>query len=236
MLILIKYGIFKLFLIFFLPITLFIAQAFAETYRDSFSQGKAQLKWNFFPHFFLDNLSPMKDSNAPDNDGGIGVLKNANAGGFAALSYAVTEEVVNFYFEALVYCPVTKKDKGPLVGLAFLIDPINSRFYRYICDFNGKDPTLNIAYVGKDTNHFPVYLKFWNEKEIPGSIPKKSEWNKMSIKVKDGKARFFWNDRELNGVFDVSKVNKGFVGVYANFVGGLGNAETKIDSFILKVK
>lgn len=228
--ILIKFGIFSFILLFSL------STAFAETYRDSFPQGKAQLKWNFFPHFFLDNLEAVKDSSAPDGDSGVGVLRNANAGGFAALSYAVTEEVSNFYLESYVLCPLTDKEKGQLSGLAFLIDPINSRFYRFICDFNGKDPSLNVAYIGKDTRHFPVYLRFWKDKEIPGGVPKKAGWHKMTVRVRDGKAKFYFNEKELSGTVDVSRINRGFVGVYANFVGGLGAAETKVDSFILKVE
>lgn len=236
MLISVKYGNFKIiFLIFFL-LALFSSIAMAQTYKDSFSGGKAQLRWNFFPHFFLDNLKAIKDQNAPDGDGGIGVLINSNRGGFAALSYAITEEVADFYLEAFVYCHTTDKEKGQLNGVAFLIDPINSRFYRFICDFNGKEPTLNVAYVGKDTSHFPVYLKFWNDKEVPGGIPKKPSWNKMAVKVKNGKATFYWNEKALSGVVDVSRVGKGFVGVYANYVGGLGTAETKVDSFILRIE
>lgn len=229
--ILTRFGIFSI--IFLLISSLSFAE---QVYKDSFPQGKTQLKWNFFPSFFLDNLIGMIDPNAPDGDGGIGVLKNSNAGGFAALSYATTEEASNFYLEAMVFCQTTKEEKGQLTGLAFLVDPINSRFYRFICDFNGKQPNLNVAYVGKDTRHFPVYLRFWYEGEIPGGLVKKSTWNKMAIRVKDGRAKFFWNNKELSGVIDVSRINKGFVGVYANFVGGLGSAETKIDSFLLRIE
>ena len=32
----------------------------------------------------------------------------------------------------------------------------------------------------------------------------------------------------------VDKISRGFVGVYANFVGGLGEATTKIDSFLTR--
>lgn len=223
---------------FFIVCLLFLyltnSNSYAEVYKDNFPGGKTELRWNFFPHFFLDNLTAQRDQKAPDGDKGIGILRNANAGGFAALSYAVTEEVSNFTLEAYVYCQVSNSDKSPLSGLAFLIDPVNSRFYRFVCDFNKKEPNLNIAYVGKDTRHFPVYLKFWRDNEIPGGTPKTSGWNKMRIMVKNGKGVFFWNDIQLKGEFDLSRISKGFVGVYANFVGGMGIAETKVDSFILK--
>jgi len=32
------------------------------------------------------------------------------------------------------------------------------------------------------------------------------------------------------------KISRGFVGVYANYVGGIGEAATKVDAFILRVE
>lgn len=151
------------------------------------------------------------------------------------MSYAVTRQMVNFYLEAMVYCPVTEGNKGSLSGIAFLIDPIEGNFYRLVCDFKTNDPTLNLAYVGLDTRNFPVYLKFWNSKEIPDGIPKESNWHKMAVKVKDGRATAYWDLKELKGgPFIVDKIQRGFVGVYANFVGGLGEATTRVDSLIIK--
>lgn len=207
----------------------------AEIFKDSFTEGKTQLQWMFFPHYFLDNLEAVKDPTAPEGDRGIGILTNSKVGGFAALSYAITPEVSDFYLEAMVYCPVSEGDKGPLVGLAFLIDPIEGRFYRFVCDFNKKSPSLNLAYVGKDTRHFPVYLKFWKETDISNQFPKESGWQKMGLRVKKGKAIFYWNDRKLEGVLDVSRIKKGLVGIYTNFVGGLGKAEAKVDYFLLEI-
>uniref|UniRef100_A0A7V4JQ69 Uncharacterized protein n=1 Tax=Thermodesulfobacterium geofontis TaxID=1295609 RepID=A0A7V4JQ69_9BACT len=94
--------------------------AFAqEVFKDNFPNGKPELRWAAFPFFNLDNLEGKKVSDAPDGDGGIGVLGNKNVGGFASLSYAVTPEVENFYLEAYLYCPVTEEEKGPLVGNCF---------------------------------------------------------------------------------------------------------------------
>lgn len=36
------------------------------------------------------------------------------------------------------------------------------------------------------------------------------------------------------GPFDVDRIKRGFAGIYANYVGGLGEATTKVDSFLLK--
>ncbi len=210
--------------------------AFAQdVFKDNFPDGKPELRWAFFPYFNLDNLEGAKTSDAPDRDNGIGVLRNTNVGGFASLSYAVTTQMEDFYLEALIYCPITEGNKGPLSGLAFLIDPIRGNFYRVVCDFKTNDPTLNLAYVGLDTRNYPVYLKFWGHKDIPGGIPKKSEWHRIAIRVKSQRATVYWNGEKLSGdPITVDKIKKGFAGVYTNYVGGLGEAITKIDAFILK--
>lgn len=203
--------------------------------KDSFPGGRPELRWVPFPYFNRDNLEGARDSKAPDGDNGIGLLKNRNAGGFASLSYAVTRQMQDFYVEAMIYCPVTEGNKGPLAGIAFLIDPIGGNFYRLVCDFKTNDPTLNLAYVGNETSNFPAYLKFWDKGDIPGGVPNESSWHKMAVRVKDGKVNVYWNGKELiGGPFFVDKIKKGFVGIYANFVGGLGEATTKVDKFILR--
>ena len=203
--------------------------------KDSFPDGKPELRWSFFPYFNLDNLEGARDIKAPDGDNGIGVLRNTNVGGFASLSYAVTRQVENFYLEAMVYCPVTEGSKGPLAGIAFLVDPVRGSFYRVVCDFKTNDPAINLAYVGLDTRNFPVYLKFWESKETNGRVPRESGWHKMAVRVKEGRVTVYWDGKELEGgPLLVDKIKRGFVGVYANFVGGLGAATTKVDSIILK--
>lgn len=208
-----------------------------RVFRDNFSDGEPELRWVFYPHFNRDNLEGAREAGAPDGDGGVGILKNANAGGFASLSYVVTDEVGNFYLEAMVYCPVTREEKGQLSGIAFLIDPIDGNFYRYICDFKAGDPNLNIAYVGEDTDNFPVYLRFWGSKDIPGGVPTEGGWHKMAVRVRNGEAAGYWDGNALGGgKIVVDKIPRGFAGVYANYVGGLGNASTRVDNFVLKVE
>ncbi|MCX8031592.1 MAG: hypothetical protein N3A59_08470 [Thermodesulfovibrionales bacterium] len=228
-----------IFSIFFASLLIFyFSNAYPEDYyTDDFSNGKSKLRWSFFPFFNLDNLNAVVDPEAPDGDNGIGILKNSNAGGFASLSYAVTKQMENFYIEALVYCPVTEGNKGPLSGIAFLIDPINGNFYRLVCDLKTDDPTINLAYVGVDTRNYPVYLKIWHANEAIGVTPKKSTWYKMAIKVKNSKATVYLNNITLSGgPFIVDRVKRGFAGVYANFVGGLGEVTTKVDRFFIKIE
>ncbi len=212
-----------------------VAHGQGQTFKDSFPEGRPELKWVPFPFFNQDNLAGVPDKTAPDKDNGIGVLKNSNAGGFAGLSYAVTKQVADFHLESMLWCPVIENDKGPLAGIAFLIDPVGGNFYRLVCDFKVKNPVLNLAYVGLATRNFPVYLKFWDEKEVPGGIPRVSGWHRIAVRVKNGKAVCFWDEKELpGGPMPVDKIPSGFAGVYTNFVGGFGEAATKVDGFTLK--
>lgn len=60
-------------------------------------------------------------------------------------------------------------------------------------------------------------------------------WQRIAVRVKKGKAWVFWNGRELGGgPFDVDRIKRVFAGIYTNYVGGLGEATTKVDSFLLK--
>jgi hypothetical protein len=203
--------------------------------RDAFTKGEPQQRWAPYPYFNLDTLQGVKTSAAPDGDNGIGILTNANTGGFASLSYAVTRQVADFHLESMVYCTVTKGGKGPLTGIAFLVDPIRGRFYRLVSNFNTKDPTLNLAYVGRDTRNFPVYLKIWDARQLFNGTPEESGWHKMAVRVEEGMATIYWDGRQLEGgPFVVDRISTGFAGIYTNYVGGFGEAATKVDAFSLK--
>jgi hypothetical protein len=70
----------------------------------------------------------------------------------------------------------------------------------------------------------------WKEDDIPGGAPRASGWHKIVIEVRADKAEVYWDGSKLpGGPFVVDRVNSGFIGVYANVVGGFGIAATKID-------
>lgn len=111
------------------------------------------------PIFNQDNLRCTIDEISPEGELGMGVLDNKNAGGFAALSYASTNSLSDFYLEAWIHAQVTRGEKGPLNGIAFRIDTVSGNFYRLATQFMGAEPALSLAYVGRETN--PQYLKRW---------------------------------------------------------------------------
>ena len=198
--------------------------------RDSFTNGKPELQWLPYPHFNQDTLRGTIDNTSPEGEPGIGLLDNKNAGGFAALSYSATTALSDFYLEAWIYAQITRGEKGSLNGIAFRIDTVAGNFYRLATHFMGAEPALSLGYVGKETNHFPQYLARWTGEEIPGGAPPSSGWHKIAIAVQDSKAEVYWNRAKLlGGPFSIDRVQSGFIGVYANFVGGLRNAETKVD-------
>ena len=133
--------------------------------RDSFITGTPELQWLPYPHFNQDTLRGTIDNTSPEGEPGVGLLDNKNAGGFAALSYPKTAPLSDFYLEAWIYVQVTHGEKGPLNGIAFRIDTVAGNFYRLATQFMGSEPVLSLAYVGKETNHFPEYLARWKGDE-----------------------------------------------------------------------
>jgi hypothetical protein len=88
-----------------------------------------------------------------------------------------------------------------------------------------------LAYVAKDTKHFPVYLAQWKDAaQLTGGFPKQSGWHRLAIHLTNDKVEVYWNDHKLpGGPFRTDRSERGFIGVYANVTGGLGIAETKVD-------
>ncbi len=201
---------------------------------DVFPDGQPAGKWEPFPHFNLDNLRGARDPSAPSG-GGIGVLSNDNAGGFAALSYAATPPLAEFRLETWLRVQVTQAERGPLNGVAFLVDPQQASYYRIASDFSGREPSLSLAYVGRDTNNFPQYLMRWRGSQLPGGVPRESGWHRLAVEVREGRAEIWWDGEQLpGGPFLVDRIAAGQVGVYATFTGGRGRAETMVDDFRLR--
>lgn len=200
-------------------------------FGDSFTGGIPQLQWTPFPYFNLDNLKGGQDPTSPSGDKGVGVLTNDNAGGFASLSYAARDVPSDFFLESWIYMVVTPADKGQLNGLTFRVDPVEGRFFRVASNFAG-DQELNLAYVGNDTNNFPLFLARWKVSDLPGGPPAVSGWHKVGIQVVANQAEVYWDGVKLpGGPFAVGRSPSGFVGTYATFTGGLGRAETRVDDF-----
>jgi len=206
-----------------------IDRATPASIQDSFTSGRPELAWRPYPYFNHDNLRGEIDSSSPEGEPGVGVLDNRNAGGFAALSYADTRPLEDFYLETWLHVQVTDHEKGSLNGIAFRVDPVRDRYYRFAAQF-ALEPSLSLAYVGKDSRHFPVVLADWKAAALPGGAPKRSGWHRVIIEVNNGSAEIFWNPMPLpGGPFRLDRIGSGYVGVYATFTGGRGIAETKID-------
>lgn len=200
-----------------------------EIIQDRFTRGTPELAWRPYPYFNQDNLKGAIDPWSPEGEPGVGVLNNRNAGGFAALSYAETRPLENFYFETWLHVQVTEQEKGSLNGVAIRVDPVNDKYYRFAAHFAAK-PSLSLAYVGKDSRHFPIMLAEWNGAALPGGAPKQSGWHHVVIEVKNNAAEISWNSISLpGGPFRLDRIVSGYIGAYATYTGGRGFAETKID-------
>jgi hypothetical protein len=203
--------------------------------QDSFTGGTPELAWRPYPYFNQDNLKGEIDPSSPEGEPGVGVLDNRNAGGFAALSYADTRPLEDFYLEAWLHVQVTEKEKGPLNGIAFRVDPVHDKYYRFAAEF-AAEASLSLAYVGKDTKHFPVVVAEWKAAALAGGLPRWSGWHRVTIEVKNDAAEIFWNSIRLpGGPFPLDRVGSGHIGVYATYTGGRGIAETKIDGLRVRM-
>lgn len=203
-------------------------------FRDSFSDGVPQLNWEAFPGFSPDEMQAISRDDTPENDGWVGRVTNQIFGGFASLSYAGHSELSDYLIEAWIYVTVTPNEQGSLHGLAVRVDPEEQRFYRFASQF-GSERKLTIAYVGRDTNNFPIFIKEWNESDIPGGAPKRSGWHKMKIRVAGNDFWAYWDDRELPDcpVSD-NRISKGYFGVYTNYTGGTNVTQTLVDEVVVK--
>jgi hypothetical protein len=108
--------------------------------RDSFTNGRPELDWLPYPNFNQDNLRGTIDETSPEGEAGVGVLDNKNVVGFAALSYAATISLSDFYLETWIHAQVTRAGNGPLNGIAFHIDTVSGNFYRVATQFMGAEP------------------------------------------------------------------------------------------------
>jgi len=205
-----------------------------STYKESFSNGEPQLDWSAFPGFSPDEMQAVSRGDTPENDGSAGRVTNESLGGFASLSYAGHPELSDYSIEAWVYVIVTPSEQGSLHGLAIRVDPEEQRFYRFATQF-GSERKLTIAYVGSDTNNFPVFIKEWDENDIPGGAPKSSGWHKMKIRAIGNNFWAYWDDRELPDcpVSD-DRIRAGYFGVYTNFTGGTNVTQTLVDQIIVR--
>jgi len=203
--------------------------------RDSFTSGTPELIWRPYPYFNKDNLKGGIDPSSPEGEPGVGVLDNRNTGGFAALSYADTRPLEDFYLEAWLHVQVTEAEKGSLNGIAFRVDPVHDRYYRFAARFDA-EPSLSLAYVGKDTKRYPVVVAEWKGEALPGGAPKQGGWHRVVIEVRNDAAEIFWDSIRLSGgPFRLDRVDSGTIGVYATYTGGQGIAETKIDGMRIRV-
>ncbi|MDX1540538.1 MAG: hypothetical protein R3349_03955 [Geminicoccaceae bacterium] len=224
--------------------------AAAETFNDPFADGKSQLAWQSHPLFDGGALEGQAVDDAPDGDGGIGVLKH-EGGGLATISYAETERAEDtFSVQAWVDCPIEPAGRdGSLTGIAFFIqlakegqDPEKSGFYRLVCAYRAGIGALTLAYVGPNIGQLPLELERWELLE-QAPPPSDSAWRKVRVEVELGLMEIYLDDVLLNQrpipveqvITDIANLNAGYAGVYAGHIGEEGTAEARVDGFVYDI-
>ncbi|MBI2863680.1 MAG: hypothetical protein HYX94_03860 [Chloroflexi bacterium] len=203
-------------------------------FEERFADGKLSLDWQTFPHFSPDLIRPVARPDAPGGDGWAGLVTDEAFGGFASLSYAGEEGMSDCTVEAWIYTEVTAEELAPIHGIAVRVDPKGLRFYRLAAQFRA-NPRLSFAYVGRDLNDFPDYLRTWTGDEIPGGAPTSSGWHRMGVRVEGDRFWLYWDGQELPGgpIVD-GRIEHGYFGIYDNFVGMQKVANTLVDEITVR--
>jgi hypothetical protein len=89
-----------------------VARASEGVYEKGFAQGRPTA------------------GDAPDNDGWVGRLSNAELGALPPWPTPYRLRFEDVVLEAWIHASVTATDRGPLQGIAVRVDPYRRRFYR----------------------------------------------------------------------------------------------------------
>jgi hypothetical protein len=172
--------------------------AAAATFADSFAGGSTELDWQSFPMFGGSALQATSSKDAPDGDGGIGVLRH-DGGGLATVSYADTPKAEDgFDVAAWIECPYEAGGRdGTLTGLAFYLqtargggDPEEGGFYRLVCDYRLGSGSFSLAYLGANIGRQPLELERWPL--VEQVAPTGGGWRQVEVKVDQGLIELFW--------------------------------------------
>ena len=222
----------------------------AQEFRDRFTSGKPELIWRSFDWSGNAKVEGRAVEDAPDGDGGIGVLA-AGGPGPGAVSYAETAKAEDrFELGARLYCPL---DGGAqdcaLTGLAFFIDPGRSSgpeeggFYRLVCDRRFGDASLSLAYVGANIGRQPLELERWPLIEQPMPPEDTPGWQDVAVTLDAGLMEVFLNGSKINqrplpaerAIADIANVDAGYAGAYAGHLGEASPVEARIDNFTYRI-
>lgn len=225
--------------------------AAAETFEDSFAGGEKKLDWLSHPMLGGGAVEGQPARDAPDGDGGIGVLRH-QGGGLATVSYAKTATAAgSFEVSAWVYCPREAEGRdGMLTGLTFYVHtdkggtaPEEGGFYRLVCDYRFGTGSFSLAYVGANIGRQPLEIERWPL--IEQTAPADDDgWRRLRIEVEAGLIELYLADVKLNErpipaervITDIANVDAGYAGVYAGHIGETGTAEARIDDFTYVVR
>lgn len=219
-------------------------------FRDDFADGSPKLSWRSHSWSGDAVVEGRAVDDAPDGDGGIGVLRHRGEGP-GTVSYAETLKAGDaFGLAARVYCPLEAAGRdGTMTGLAFFIDrgrnddPEAGGFYRFVCDYRFGVPSVSYAYVGADIRRQPLELERWTLIGQPVPADGNDGWQWFEVRVEQGLVDLYLNGEKLNQrplpaehvITDIAEVEAGYAGVYADHIGEAATAEARIDDFVYRV-
>lgn len=211
----------KLFLLVMMAAFVFATGAPAQTVLLSETVADGVLENNWMGGYSGNTLEPYAYDGNPGGDGWVGLLGNGLSGGNVGQTYAGETSWADYYYEAMVYVPVSQ---GFYFGIEFRVDPGpnddydpvgNTSGYQFLTDFNRPPGDQKLRFRIRTGDGFPDSLKYWFEDEIPGGIPTEDGWHKMAVQAVGDQFWFYWNDQELPGCpYTDDFFSSGAIGAY----------------------
>lgn len=218
---------------------------------ESFAGGKATLDWQPYPPFGDGTVEALAADDAPDGDGGVGVLKHPGDGG-ATISHAdVVKAEGTFEIEASIFCPSDGDDRmGSLTGIAFYLPTGENEaaaedqgFYRLVCDYRFGDAGISLAYVGANIDRKPLEMEYWPLESTAFGGDELADWSRVKVSVELGAIDIFLGDDKLTEqplaaervIADIANVDAGYVGIYAGHMSAGSPSEARVDGLAVRL-
>ena len=228
-----------------------VAQEMQPAMEESFAGGQATLDWQPFPPFGDGTLEALDADDAPDGDGGIGVLRHSGEGKSSISHVETVKAEGSFEVEASIYCPAEAEDRmGSLTGVAFYLPTgddeeaaENQGFYRLVCDYRFGDAGISLAYVGANIDQKPLEMEYWPLEAMAFGGDAMQDWTRIKASVEQGAIDVYLKGDKLNEqplaaervIADITNVDAGYVGIYAGHMSAGSSAEARVDALTVRL-
>ena len=228
-----------------------VAQEMKPAVEESFGGGEATLDWQPYPPFGNGTLEALDADDAPDGDGGIGVLRHPGEGEASVSHVETVKAEGSFEVEASIYCPAEAEDRmGSLTGIAFYLPTGDDKpaaegqgFYRLVCDYRFGDAGISLAYIGANIEQRPLEMEYWPLEAMAFGGEAMQDWTRINASVERGAIDVYIEGDKLTEqplaaervIADITNVDAGYVGIYAGHMSAGSPAEARVDALTVRL-